>query len=55
MIIPDYICGYDAEKLEEIVAKVLTEKSITVSVAESCTGGYISHLLTSISGSSTVF
>jgi len=54
-IIPDYICGYDAEKLEEIVAKVLTEKSITVSVAESCTGGYISHLMTSIPGSSTYF
>jgi nicotinamide-nucleotide amidase len=54
-IIPDYICGYDAEKLEEVVAKVLTEKSITISVAESCTGGYISHLMTSIPGSSNYF
>lgn len=54
-IIPQYICGYDAEKFEEVVARKLAEKSITISVAESCTGGYISLLITSISGSSNYF
>jgi len=54
-VIPDYICGFDAEALEEILAKALIEKSITISAAESCTGGNISHLITSIPGSSSYF
>jgi len=54
-IIPDYICGYDSEQLEDVIAKLLLTKGITLSIAESCTGGYISHLITSISGSSAYF
>jgi len=54
-IIPDYICGYDFEQLEDVIAKLLLTKGITLSIAESCTGGYISHLITSISGSSAYF
>lgn len=42
-------------KLEEIVGRILKEKKLTLSVAESCTGGYISHLLTSVAGSSEYF
>lgn len=39
---------------EELV-KVLTDKKMTVSTAESCTGGLISKLITDVSGSSEVF
>ena len=37
------------------IVKLLTKKKITVSFAESCTGGLLSSLITSISGSSKVF
>lgn len=39
-------------RLEEQIAKVLLEKHLTVSTAESCTGGLLSSKLTDISGSS---
>lgn len=43
------------EKLEQVIGKTLNERNETVSCAESCTGGYISHLLTSVPGSSKYF
>jgi nicotinamide-nucleotide amidase len=54
-IIPDLIFGYDDIPLEEVLGSLLKQKSKTVATAESCTGGYISHLLTSIPGSSEYF
>jgi PncC family amidohydrolase len=42
-------------RLEEIVARVLTEQRLTIAVAESCTGGLIAHQLTNVSGSSAYF
>ena len=54
-IIPEYIFGYDDDKLETIVGELLKERKKTLSTAESCTGGYISHLITSISGSSEYY
>jgi len=54
-IIPDAIFGYDEEKIEFSVFNLLKEKGKTMSTAESCTGGNISALITSISGSSEVF
>ncbi|MCL4511583.1 MAG: competence/damage-inducible protein A [Bacteroidetes bacterium] len=41
--------------LEEAVGKLLRERKLTISAAESCTGGYISHRITNISGSSAYF
>ena len=35
--------------------EILAEKKLTLSVAESCTGGYLSHLITSVPGSSAYF
>lgn len=55
VLIPDYIFGADEDRLEEIVGKLLKEKNATVGTAESCTGGYIAHLLTSIPGCSAYF
>ncbi len=37
------------------IVKLLTKKKLTVSFAESCTGGLLASLITSISGSSKVF
>ncbi|PIF02271.1 MAG: competence/damage-inducible protein A [Draconibacterium sp.] len=54
-IIPDYIYGYGDETLAEVIGRILIKSNKTLSVAESCTGGYISHLITSISGSSAYY
>lgn len=54
-IISDYIFGYGDESLEKILGDLLREKHLTVATAESCTGGYLSHLFTSIAGSSDYF
>jgi len=50
-----YIFAYDEEKLEEIVAALLTSKKLSLSVAESCTGGLVADRLTDIPGSSVYF
>ena len=54
-ILGDVVYGYDDEKLWEVVGRALTAQGKTVSLAESCTGGYIGHLLTSVPGSSAYF
>ena len=46
---------YPDETLGEVVGQILTDRNKTISTAESCTGGYISHLLTSVPGSSAYF
>jgi nicotinamide-nucleotide amidase len=43
------------ERLEAIVGQKLLAQQATVSCAESCTGGFIAHLFTSVSGSSKYF
>lgn len=42
-------------KPEEIIGKLLTNTKQTLAIAESCTGGYISHLVTTVPGSSEYF
>lgn len=54
-IIPEIIFGYDDISLEEVVGKHLLSLGLTLSTAESCTGGYIAHLITSIAGSSNYY
>ncbi|MCC6287742.1 MAG: competence/damage-inducible protein A, partial [Chitinophagaceae bacterium] len=41
--------------LAKVIGKLLKERNATVSTAESCTGGYIAHLITSFAGSSAYF
>ncbi len=43
------------EEMEEVVGHGLLEKGMTISVAESCTGGQIGHRLTNVAGSSEYF
>ena len=54
-LVGEYIYGYGEEPLEVAVGKLLREKGLTLSIAESCTGGYLSHLITSVPGSSQYF
>lgn len=54
-MIPGFIFGYDHDTLEEIVGRQLLSLNYTLATAESCTGGYVAHLITSISGSSNYF
>jgi nicotinamide-nucleotide amidase len=54
-IISEYIFGEDEESLELIVGQLLKDQNMTLATAESCTGGYIAHLITSIPGSSAYF
>jgi len=54
-LIPDLIFGYDNDTLEAVIGQLLTLKGQTLAIAESCTGGYISHLITSVPGSSNYF
>lgn len=41
--------------IEEIIAKIFLEKGLTLGIAESCTGGYLSHKITNVPGSSAFF
>lgn len=50
--VQDYIFAYGDKTLEEVIAGLLTEKKLTIAVAESCTGGLITSRLTDVSGSS---
>ena len=54
-LIPEQIYGYDTDTMEGVVSNLLKEKKHTLSTAESCTGGNISKMITSISGSSSFF
>src|SRR5262244_762431 len=50
-----HIYGEDDTSLEEIVGQLLLAKQQTLALAESCTGGYISHRITRVSGSSAYY
>jgi len=54
-IIPDFIYGENEESLEMVIGKLLKAKNNTVCTAESCTGGEIAHMLTSVPGSSDYY
>jgi nicotinamide-nucleotide amidase len=51
----DYIVAEDGATLDEEVARLFREKGVTVSLAESCTGGLIAKRLTDVAGSSAYF
>jgi|688.fasta_scaffold170150_2 nicotinamide-nucleotide amidase len=60
IIIHKYIFGYEnygqeTPSLAKIVSELLRENKKTVALAESCTGGYIASLFTSIAGASDIF
>jgi nicotinamide-nucleotide amidase len=54
-IIPQYIIGFEEDTIAVRIGEILKEKGLSVSTAESCTGGFIAHSFTSNSGSSDYF
>lgn len=54
-LIPELIFGEGEERLEQVVGRLLKERGQTLSLAESCTGGYVSHLITGVPGSSAYY
>ena len=53
--IEKYVYGYDEETLETALGKLLKNAGKTIALAESCSGGYVSHLITTVPGSSAYF
>jgi nicotinamide-nucleotide amidase len=55
-IIGDIIVGFDEdETIEVVLGRLLTQQNKTIATAESCTGGKIAQVLTSVSGASNYF
>ena len=54
-LIEKNVFGYDADELETVIGRLLVEKKLTLGVAESCTGGFVSAQITKISGASAYF
>jgi nicotinamide-nucleotide amidase len=55
VLVKEYLVADEDEGLETVIGKILKEKGKTMATAESCTGGYIAHLITSIPGSSEYY
>jgi nicotinamide-nucleotide amidase len=53
--VPELIYGEDEESFEMVIGKILKEKDQTICTAESCTGGKIASMITSIPGSSLYY
>ncbi|NLT64482.1 MAG: competence/damage-inducible protein A [Clostridiales bacterium] len=54
-VLGDIIYGMDVNSIEQVVFELLKEKNMTLSTAESCTGGFIAKRMTDLRGSSEVF
>jgi nicotinamide-nucleotide amidase len=54
-VVYHYYIGRNIDNIASLLQKIFIQRNMTVSVAESCTGGYISHLITTNSGSSQWF
>ena len=55
VLVKDCLVTNEDEGLEVVIGKILKAKHKTMGTAESCTGGYIAHLITSVPGSSAYF
>lgn len=55
LLVNEYMVTNEDEAMPQVVGKILKAKNQTVSTAESCTGGYIAHLLTEKAGASAYF
>jgi len=54
-IIPDHVYSADNEDLGSLIGELLKSENKTLATAESCTGGYIAHLITRVAGSSDYY
>ncbi|NJN34464.1 MAG: nicotinamide-nucleotide amidohydrolase family protein [Saprospiraceae bacterium] len=49
------VAGFDDETMPEIIGKILKGSQLTLATVESCTGGYLAHLITGVAGSSEYY
>ena len=54
-LIPELVYGQNSESLAAYIGQLLLKNNLQLGLAESCTGGYVGHLITSIPGSSAYF
>ncbi|SIR13132.1 CinA family nicotinamide mononucleotide deamidase-related protein [Chryseobacterium sp. RU33C] len=54
-LVEGHVIAVTEDKIENILAEMLTERNLTISTAESCTGGELAKMITSVSGSSKYF
>lgn len=54
-VIGNYVVGRDETRLPQAVVQILTDRGEQIALAESCTGGLIASMITSVPGSSAVF
>jgi nicotinamide-nucleotide amidase len=54
-LINSYIFGYNKDEISEVVGQLLLNNKATISLAESCTGGHLSHQFTQVPGCSEYF
>jgi nicotinamide-nucleotide amidase len=55
LLVKDYLVATTDEPMERAVANLLLQRNQTMATAESCTGGYIAHLITAMPGSSAYY
>jgi len=51
-LLRDHVYGVDDEQLETVIVRLLTERKQTLSLAESCTGGFLANRITNVPGAS---
>jgi len=54
-LIEPFVYGYDDDELEKVIGELLLQKNLSLATAESCTGGYVAHMITKVPGSSQYF
>lgn len=54
-LVGEFIFGEDDDSMQKVIGVMLKEKKLSLATAESCTGGYLAHLITSIPGSSVYY
>jgi nicotinamide-nucleotide amidase len=54
-LIEMYVYGYDDDEIETVIGSLLMDRNCTVGTAESCTGGNVAALITSVAGSSRYY
>ncbi|MBV6647070.1 MAG: competence/damage-inducible protein A [Cyclobacteriaceae bacterium] len=54
-VIKKHIYGYDEDELESVIGQWLKQQNKTLGTAESCTGGHLAGMITSVPGSSAYY
>jgi nicotinamide-nucleotide amidase len=54
-VVKDFMVTNEDEAMENVIGKMLLSRNQTVATAESCTGGYIAHLISGVPGASAYY